>query len=331
VAELLERRPDAERSGAANPGGIVGRAPSMAPVFAALRRVAPTDTTVLIIGETGTGKELAARAVHELSPRSRGPFLAVNCGALGEGVLESELFGHVRGAFTGAMRDRAGVFESARGGTIFLDEVGEVSIALQQRLLRVLQEREITRVGASHASKIDVRIVAATNRDLHALVREGRFRDDLLYRLAVFPLTLPPLRERRADIPLLAMHALAELRGRAAGREALSCSPFAMRLLREYGWPGNVRQLFSVLEAAAIHADFRRIEAQHLPAEIRQTTRSSMDDDTDSRYRATEIDGDERAAIAAALEETSGALAKTAELLGMSRTTLWRKMRLYGM
>jgi len=330
VAELLERRPDVEHV-EGNPGGIVGRAPAMAPFFASLRRVAPTDTTVLIVGETGTGKELAARAVHELSSRSTGPFVAVNCGALGEGVLESELFGHVRGAFTGALRDRAGLFESASGGTIFLDEVGEVSMALQQRLLRVLQEREITRVGASHASRIDVRIVAATNRDLHALVRDGRFREDLLYRLAVFPLTLPPLRERRADIPLLAMHALAELRTRAAGREALACSPFAMRLLREYDWPGNVRQLFSVLEAAAIHADFRRIEAQHLPAEIRGAARPSMSGQHDPRYRAAEGDRDERAAIAAALEETSGALARTAELLGMSRTTLWRKMRQYGM
>jgi len=330
VAELLERRPDIGESGA-NPGGIVGRAPSMAPFFAALRRVAPTDTTVLIVGETGTGKELAARAVHELSPRSRGPFVAVNCGALGEGVLESELFGHVRGAFTGALRDRAGLFEAAGGGTIFLDEVGEVSTALQQRLLRVLQEREITRVGASHTSKIDVRVVAATNRELPALVREGRFREDLLYRLAVFPLTLPPLRERRADIPLLAMHALAGLRAGAPGRDALSCSPFAMRLLREYDWPGNVRQLFSVLEASAIHADFRRIEAQHLPAEIRSAARPSMAGEHDARYRAADGDADERAAIAAALEATSGALAKTAELLGMSRTTLWRKMRSYGM
>ncbi|MEO8562285.1 MAG: sigma-54 dependent transcriptional regulator [bacterium] len=332
VADLLERRPDVESAQAGNPSGIVGRAPAMRPFFDALRRVAPTDTTVLVVGETGTGKELAARAVHDLSPRSAKPFIAVNCAALGEGVLESELFGHVRGAFTGAIRDRAGLFEAASGGTIFLDEVGEVSPSLQQRLLRVLQEREVTRVGASHPSKVDARVVAATNRDLGALVAAGRFRDDLLYRLAVFPLTLPPLRERRADIPLLAMHALAGLRARGPGREGLACSPFAMRMLREFAWPGNVRQLFSVLEAAAIHADFGRIEAQHLPEEIRRVARPAMSEpEHDARYRSLEEEGDERAAIAAALDETSGALAKTADLLGMSRTTLWRKLKQYGL
>ncbi|MEO6527722.1 MAG: sigma-54 dependent transcriptional regulator [Gemmatimonadaceae bacterium] len=330
VADLLERRPDVESREPGNPGGIVGRAPAMQPFFDALRRVAPTETTVLVVGETGTGKELAARAVHDLSPRCAKPFIAVNCAALGEGLLESELFGHVRGAFTGAMRDRAGLFEAASGGTIFLDEVGEVSTSLQQRLLRVLQEREVTRVGASHPSRIDVRVVAATNRDLNALVAAGRFRDDLLYRLAIFPLALPPLRERRADIPLLAMHALARLRSRAPGRDMLACSPFAMRMLREYAWPGNVRQLFSVLEAAAIHADFGRIEAQHLPAEIRSVARPAMSEfEHESRYRAAEDDGDERSSIVAALDETSGALARTAELLGMSRTTLWRKLKQY--
>jgi DNA-binding NtrC family response regulator len=332
VADLLERRPDLASEGSGNPGGIVGRAPAMRPFFDALRRVAPTDTTVLVIGETGTGKELAARAVHDLSPRCGRPFIAVNCAALGEGVLESELFGHVRGAFTGASRDRAGLFEAASGGTIFLDEIGEVSPPLQQRLLRVLQEREVTRVGASHPSKIDARVVAATNRDLNGLVAAGRFREDLLYRLAVFPLTLPPLRDRRADIPLLAMHALADLRKRGPRRDSLACSPFAMRMLREFAWPGNVRQLFSVLEAAAIHADFGRIEAQHLPQEIRSTARPAMSDtEQEARYRAAEAGGDERAAIVAALEETSGALARTADLLGMSRTTLWRKLKHYGL
>ena len=332
VADLLERRPNSESEHARNRGGILGRSPSMHPFFAALRRVAPTETTVLIVGETGTGKELAARAVHDLSPRRAGPFIAVNCAALGEGVLESELFGHVRGAFTGAMRDRAGLFEAASGGTIFLDEVGEVSVSLQQRLLRVVQEREVTRVGASHPRKLDVRVVAATNRDLHALVSEGRFREDLLYRLAVFPLILPPLRERRTDIPVLALHALDVLRARGAGRDALACSPFAIRLLRDYAWPGNVRQLFGVLEAAAIHADFGRIEVQHLPEEIRAGARNSASGAlSEARYRVADDGAEERMVIMSALAETNGALAKTANLLGMSRTTLWRKLKQHGL
>lgn len=332
VAELLERRPEAALYAPANPGGIVGRAPSMAPFFASLRRVAPTDTTVLIQGETGTGKERAARAVHELSTRKGEPFLAVNCAALSEGVLESELFGHVKGAFTGALRDREGLFEAAGRGTLFLDEIGEISPAMQQRLLRVLQEREVTRVGTSKPVTVQARVVAATHADLQTLVARGRFREDLLYRLAVFPLTLPPLRERRGDIPLLALHALRELRAWGVAREGLSCSPFAMRLLRQFDWPGNVRQLFAVIEAAAIHADFGRIEAQHLPPEVRAggggaTTGSGTGA---ARYRGSSAE-EERMAIEAALTETHGVLARAAELLGMGRTTLWRKLRAYGL
>src|SRR5215212_8201120 len=246
VADLLARRPLLEAA-TPNPAGMVGRSPKMREAIASIRRVAAGDTTVLITGETGTGKELAARAVHDLSPRQRAPFIAVNCGALADGVLESELFGHVRGAFTGAVRDRVGVFEAANAGTIFLDEIGEMSVTLQQRLLRVLQEREVTRVGATRAAKVDVRVVAATHRDLGTLVEQGRFREDLYYRLAVFPIALPPLRDRRADIPLLVEHALTILRTRREGAERLACSPLAMRLLRAYDWPGNVRQLFSVL------------------------------------------------------------------------------------
>ncbi|MEO7521467.1 MAG: sigma-54 dependent transcriptional regulator, partial [Gemmatimonas sp.] len=287
-------------------------------------------TTVLITGETGTGKELAARAVHDLSPRSKAPFIAVNCGALAEGVLESELFGHVRGAFTGAIRDRAGVFESAKGGTLFLDEIGEMSVVLQQRLLRVLQAREVTRVGASRPVKVDVRVVAATNRVLQDLVTEGRFRDDLYYRLAVFPIVLAPLRDRRADIPLLVEHALNALRERRAGNERLSCTPLAMRLLRNYDWPGNVRQMLGAIERAAVEAEFGRIEARHLPAELRPTERGGVEL-REQRYRNS-VDGeDERSAIVAALETTGGALAQTAELLGMGRTTLWRKLKQLGL
>ena len=331
VAELLERRPESALHCTANPGGIVGRAPSMAPFFASLRRVAPTDTTVLIQGETGTGKERAARAVHDLSTRRGEPFLAVNCAALSEGVLESELFGHVKGAFTGALRDREGLFEAAGQGTLFLDEIGEISAAMQQRLLRVLQEREVTRVGTSKPVKVQARVVAATHADLKTLVARGRFREDLLYRLAVFPLTLPPLRERREDIPMLTLHALTELRRRGAERDGLACSPFAMRLLRQFDWPGNVRQLFAVIEAAAIHADFGRIEAQHLPPEVRSAGGGEERPGAAvARYRGSS-EQEERTAIEAALAETQGVLSRAAELLGMGRTTLWRKLRAHGL
>jgi DNA-binding NtrC family response regulator len=326
VSELLERRPMAVRDDAAV-AGMVGRTTVMRSLFASVRRVAPQDTTVLVTGETGTGKELVARAVHELSPRATAPFVAVNCGALGDGVLESELFGHVKGAFTSAERDRAGVFESAHGGTIFLDEVGEMSATVQQRLLRVLQEREVTRVGSSRPVRVDVRVVAATNRNLAELVESARFRPDLYYRLAVFPVVVPPLRERRADVPLLIAHAIEQLRERVPAATELACSGFAIRLMRNYDWPGNVRELMSVVERAAVDAGFGRIEAQHLPAELRAGAESGAE----PRYRATRSADDERDAIVAALERTDGAIARAAELLGMGRTTLWRKLKQYGL
>ena len=325
VNDLLERRPRKEQA-VPTVSGIVGRAPVMRALYERIQRVAPTESTVLITGETGTGKELAARAVHNGSARKAGPFLAVNCSALAEGVLESELFGHVKGAFTGATRDRAGVFEAASGGTLFLDEIGSTSPALQARLLRALQEREVTRVGATSTTPVDVRVVAATNRDLRELVKEGAFRDDLLYRLNVFPLSMPPLRDRASDIPLLVEHVMNALRPRLPGARALTCSPFAMRLLREYSWPGNVRQLFAALEHAAISSGGERIEAQHLPEELR----AAADVSSSGRYRAAVPVEDERAAIEAALAHANGTLSRAAELLGMGRTTLWRKIRSYG-
>ncbi|MEP6764928.1 MAG: sigma-54 dependent transcriptional regulator, partial [Gemmatimonadaceae bacterium] len=242
LSELLDRRPHALFSSTTSQlHALVGRSPAMLELSAQLARVAPTNATVLITGETGTGKELAARAVHMQSERKSFPFVAVDCGALAETLLESELFGHVRGAFTGALRDKAGLFEAASGGTIFLDEIGGVNFALQQRLLRVLQEREATRVGALKPTQVDVRVIAATNRELRAEVQAGRFREDLFYRLNVFPVLLPPLRERRSDIPLLVAYAL----NRAArpGTSPTLCTPFAIRLLRGYDWPGNVREL----------------------------------------------------------------------------------------
>ena len=325
VSDLLERRPRTETASSSVPG-IVGRAPAMRALYERIQRVAPTETTVLIVGETGTGKELVARAVHALSPRKAKPFLAVNCAALAEGLLESELFGHVRGAFTGAARDRTGVFEASHGGTLFLDEIGATSPALQARLLRALQEREVTRVGATIPTPVDVRVIAATNRNPRELVKEGSFREDLLYRLNVFPVTVPPLRERASDIPLIVEYALGFLRERLPDAKSLSCSPFAMRLLREYTWPGNVRQLLAVLEHAAISSGGGRIEAQHLVDEVR----GASDASGSGRYRAVGPEANERAAIEAALAHSGGALTRAAELLGMGRTTLWRKIRSYG-
>lgn len=332
VAELLERRPSSERVRDGALGSMVGHTRAMREVFEAVRRVAPTEATVLITGETGTGKELLARAVHDLSDRAAGPFVPVNCAALAEGVLESELFGHVRGAFTGAVAERKGLFAAADGGTLFLDEVGDVSLALQQRLLRVLQEREVTPVGSTRPVSVDVRVVAATHRDLESEARTGRFREDLFYRLNVFRIGVPPLRARPADIPLLVEAGLQRLRERSSRGEAPTLSPLAMRLLRAHHWPGNVRELFSVVESAAIRAGGRRIEAQHLPQTIRDPDDRGAASSaiSEERYKATDPD-DERAAIVAALDECDGSRSRAAELLGMSRTTLWRRMREFGL
>jgi two-component system response regulator HydG len=325
VAALLEQRPVTEARDSDH--GIVGRSPAIGEVLDRVRRVGPTETTVLISGETGVGKELVARAIHFASPRRESPLVVVNCGALAEGLLESELFGHVRGAFTGAVRERVGVFEAAQGGTIFLDEVGEMSLALQQRLLRVLQEREVTRVGTSRPVEVDVRVVAATNQDLRALIQEGRFREDLYYRLAVFAIDVPPLRNRADDIPLLVEHALSRLRKRVSSWRDLACSPFAMRALRSYGWPGNVRHLLSAIESAAVQAEGRRIEVQHLAPELRERLEQSGQ----MRYRSTGGADAERESIRQILEFSEGSVSRAADLLGMGRTTLWRKMKALGL
>jgi DNA-binding NtrC family response regulator len=327
VADLLERRPAARAVKEAALRGIVGRSGAMQEVFQLVRTVSPTETTVLLTGETGTGKEIVARAIHDLSPRARKPFVPVDCASMAEGVLESELFGHTKGAFTGAVRDKRGFFEAADKGTIFLDEIGDTSPAVQQRLLRVLQEREISPVGSVAVRRVDVRVIAATNRDLATRIAEGSFREDLYYRLNVFHIRLPPLRERRSDIPLLVEAALERVRASHAEFVQLSSSPLAMRMLRSYDWPGNVRELFAVVESSAVRAAGARIEGQHLPPAVRR----SPDRDgelQEERYRAPD---DERAAIQAALDEAGGVRARAAELLGMGRTTLWRKLKQYGL
>ncbi len=330
VAELLERRPAAWNEFSSL--GMVGRSAAMRKVYDAVRRVAPSDATVLVTGETGTGKELVARAIHDLSGRAAGPFLAVNCAGLAEGVLESELFGHVRGSFTGATTDREGLFRAAEGGTILLDEVGDMSQRLQQRLLRVLQEREVTPVGSSRPVSVDVRVVAATRRDLRAEADAGRFRDDLFYRLAVFPIELPPLRQRHGDIPLLVEAALDRLRSRSRVPTPDGVTPAAARLLRAWHWPGNVRELLGVVESAAIRSEGAQIGVEHLPPEIRSASAPGdpLSGEHD-RYAAPAEAAAERAAILAALEASDGHREKAARMLGMSRTTLWRKMKDYGL
>jgi DNA-binding NtrC family response regulator len=328
VTALLERRPRALTAAGAPPG-FIGRSAPMREVFAAIAAVAPADTTVLVTGETGTGKELVARAIHDSSSRHDKPFVAMNCAALAPGLVESELFGHVRGAFTGAVRDKQGVFQAAEGGTVFLDEIGDVSSAVQHRLLRVLQEREVTPVGTTRPLRVNVRVIAATNCDLRAAVGAGRFREDLFYRLNVFRVAVPPLRDRRADIPLLVEHALDRFSHRGHRAERVVCSPLAMRLLQAYAWPGNVRELLSALEGAVLRAGGGRIDAQHLPPEVRSVA-TEAPDALMERYRNTVDDADERTRIIAALDAAHGVRARAAEILGMGRTTLWRKLRQLG-
>ena len=336
VADLLERRPSFPGGAPDGPKGLIGRAPPMQALFQSIARVAPGDTTVLIQGETGTGKELVARGIHEASSRRTGPFIAVNCASLTDTLLESELFGHAKGAFTGAIRAKPGLFQAAHGGTLLLDEIGDVSGALQHRLLRVLQEKEVLPVGEVKARPVDVRILAATHRKLEEEVSAGRFREDLFYRLNVFRLDVPPLRERPADIPLLVEYFLRQRSGTPTGPSPdppVSLSPLTMRLLQAHAWPGNVRELFSVLESALIRAsDGPRIETQHLPEGIREVRTEGGSDLVEGldRYVQPDSTDAEREAILVALTEAGGVRSKAARVLGMGRTTLWRKMKEYG-
>ena len=247
--------------------GLVGASPRMQEVYRQIRKVAPTASTVLIVGETGTGREVVARAIHALSPRRHERFFAVDCGTLSVNLLESELFGHRKGAFTGAIADKRGIFESAHRGTVFLDEICNVDVDVQAKLLRVIQEREVLPVGATEPRHVDVRLVFATNRDLERMVAGGTFREDLYYRLYVYPIHLPPLRDRQQDIPLLASHLLGRARERS-GRHVTTISDEALHLLEHFDWPGNVRQLEAVIERAAISCDGDIIEPRHLPRSI---------------------------------------------------------------
>ena len=322
---------------------LVATTTKMREVLRAISRVAPTESTVLLRGETGSGKEVIARALHEESPRRARAFVAVNCSALAEGLLESELFGHARGAFTGAVTDRKGLFEEANAGTLFLDEIGDVSPAMQAKLLRVLQEREVVRVGTSRPVPVDVRVVAATHQELEAMVEEGRFRKDLYFRLKVFQIRVPPLREHPDDIPALVAAALARWNERSeASRRVAGVSDEAMELLTAYDWPGNVRELMAAAEYSCIVCEGGRILPCHLPEEIREGAGTFATGDgrkpgavdprpeIGRRYQAPDSDA-EREAIRSALEEANGNRTKAAAALGMGRTTLWQKLKEYGL
>jgi two-component system, NtrC family, response regulator AtoC len=308
---------------------IIGSSPAMRAALDMARKVAPHSATVLVSGESGTGKELVARLIHRESPRASGPFVAVNCGAIPEALLESELFGHVKGAFTGATRDKAGLFEEAHNGTLFLDEIGELPAALQVKLLRALQEGDIRRVGSTEATVVDVRVIAATNRDLEADVTSGRFRADLFYRINVVAIALPPLRERPEDLPELAQFFLARHAARM-GLTAHGISSAAMRAIAEHAWPGNVRELEHAIERALVMTGGAVIEPSDLPALARSSEgRPGATDGTLSvKRQTTEL---EKALIRRALERTRGNRTRAARLLELSHRALLYKIREYGL
>jgi DNA-binding NtrC family response regulator len=312
---------------------IVGRSPAMIALFNEVARVAPAHSTVLIIGESGTGKELIARAIHENSPRANTPFVPINCGAITETLLEAELFGHMKGSFTGANADRAGMFELADGGTLFLDEIGETSPAMQVKLLRALQEGEIRRIGSVKPIKVDVRIVAATNRQLEDEVKAGHFREDLFYRISVVTLRVPNLRNRRSDIPLLAARFVASA-GARVGKN-LRWSDDALAALSAYDWPGNVRELENAVEAAALHARSEIIEIDDLPSKVQAATPLAQVRKKHPEFANIYIDLPtlnelERRYLLYVLDAVGQNRSRAAEVLGIDRRTLYRMAERFG-
>ncbi len=312
--ELAEKGP---------PGRLIGKSPALLKVIQMVHQIAPMKSTVLLTGESGVGKELVAEAIHLLSPRIGNPLVKVNCGALPEGIIESELFGHEKGAFTGAIAQRKGRFELAHTGTIFLDEISEMPLATQVKLLRVLQEGEFERVGGTQTLKVDVRVIAASNVDLEQAVAEKRFRKDLYYRLNVIHLEIPPLRERREDIPMLALHFLDKF-CRENNRPLNGFSPAAMAALKNYSWPGNVRELQNVVERAVALSHNHMVELADLPDEIRQ---HSPADDVITIPVGASLEEIERTAIIQTLRKTGGDKELTARLLGIGLATLYRRLK----
>jgi two-component system response regulator HydG len=307
---------------------LIGKSHEMQKVFAAINAASASEATILIMGESGTGKELVAGAIHQRSARRTYPLIAVNCSALTESLLESELFGHVKGAFTGAIQNRIGRFEEADGGTVFLDEIGEISPFIQVKLLRVLQEREIERVGDSKTRKVNIRIIAATNRDLYNRVKEGHFRDDLYYRLKVFPIVLPPLRKRKEDIPLLTRHFI-DQQVRKTGKKIKGISQHAMRIFLDHSWPGNVRELENAIEHAFVLCNRDHIEIFDLPLELRQPADECWPESVEgkaARNSSVSKSLSERE-LMELLKKSDWNKAEVARRLGVSRTAVWKYMK----
>jgi DNA-binding NtrC family response regulator len=322
-SDLVTKVPRATRE--AQPAGLLGRSPAMLSVYKQVARAADTTAPVLIVGESGTGKELAARAIHAHSPRAPRPFVAINCGAITETLLESELFGHVRGAFTGAITDTKGIFEQAHTGTVFLDEVGEMSSALQVKLLRVLEENEVRPVGGSRPVRVDIRVIAATNVDIDKAVADGRFRSDLYYRLSVIGIQMPALRDRREDIALLAQRFLQNACGRA--HRNVDLSPPALAALGRYDWPGNVRELENTIERLVVFSRGSTIDVDDLPPSMQrhqQDLRASLFEDLPS------LDELERRYLKHVLEAVGGNRTRAADVLGVDRRTLYRMAERFG-
>ncbi|MFW5996837.1 MAG: sigma-54 interaction domain-containing protein [Lentisphaeria bacterium] len=318
-------------------GRLVGTSNAMRYVYERIQLAAQSFATVLIRGETGTGKELVAEAIHEYGPRHKAPFVKVNCSALPENLLESELFGHVKGAFTGAIDDKVGRFEAAEGGTIFLDEIGDLSPLIQLKLLRVLQEREFERVGESTTRKVDVRVICATHRNLHELVQSGEFREDLYYRIRVFPIDLPPLRERKTDIPRL-VETYIERFNKQTGKHITGITNEVLHCFMEHCWPGNVRELENAIEHAYVTCEGNQIELFDLPPEVRMVEwrnahcseeESSRQDNSSSYQNAGRIYSAEQ--LRKTLEECGWNRSEAARSLGVNRTTVWRKMKQWGL
>jgi two-component system, NtrC family, response regulator HydG len=304
--------------------GIIGASPAMRRIFQLIERAAQSDAPIIIFGESGTGKELVARAIHEHGHRKNGPYVQLNCAALNAALLESELFGHIKGAFTGAYRHRVGRFEAAHGGDLFLDEIGDIPLSVQVKLLRVLETQRFERVGDHHPISVDVRIISATNKNLSELIARKEFREDLFFRINVIPIYLPPLRERKEDIPVLVSSFIQRLQ-RITGKAISGMTPEAMRLFMNYSWPGNVRELKSALEYAFVIAEAGKVDSDHLPPNLVQG------DTAPAAGSSQNNEAGEKAALLDALRRTNGNQTQAARLLGINRVTVWNRMRKYSL